>query len=408
MAAALFGSVLVFVAISTIYDDIRFGLIRNRRILQGLAAGGGVYALLTAATYLQNALALPEWLISGGPRDMAWLLMALLNALLGFVAACVLWHFKVWAAGDAKLFALYCFVIPPELYRAGDVSVFPGVILLINVFTFTFIYLVGDAVSGALTRLRSLKGKGGKDRLRKWTAGLPALLWSWVPLILLFTAMFAGLRAMREAAREGITPYFKFSEFTLFMILFLVFKPLSEIVRKRIGAVIFTVLSLAAMTFLYVRHGMDSIFHLIRPGGFAVALIIFSRAYQAIGNVTHTIRVGQLKRGMILAPETQAALQTILDNEKTEAIARGEDPGEEDDEEAASRAGEECVPRNLGALTVDGLTVDQIRFIKTRFNDDERIMVAQTVPFSPVLALGAVSTLVAGRALVTMVMHFFR
>jgi prepilin signal peptidase PulO-like enzyme (type II secretory pathway) len=65
------------------------------------------------------------------------------------------------------------------------------------------------------------------------------------------------------------------------------------------------------------------------------------------------------------------------------------------------------VPRKLGSLTVDGLTADQIRFIKTRFNDDERILVAQTVPFSPVLALGAFATLIAGRALVTYVMRFF-
>lgn len=410
MAAALFGAVLVFVVISTVYDDIRCGLIRNRRILQGLAAGAGVYALLLAAQGLQGFLALPPALTEGGPRGLGWLLMALLNAFLGFVVACVLWHFKVWAAGDAKLFTLYCFILPPEIYRAGDVSVFPGIILLINVFTFTFIYLVGDAVSGAVTKVKSLSGGGGKDRVRQWLAGLPALVLRWVPLILAFTAMFAGLRAMREAAREGITPFFKFSEFTLFMILFLVFKPLSEIVRKRTGAVIFSVLSLAAMVFLYFRHGMDSILHLIRPGGFAVLLIIFSRAYQAIGNVTHAIRVGQLKTGMILAHETQAALKALLDKEKAEAVERGEEPDddEEEDDAAAARAGEECVPKRLGALTVDGLTGDQIRFIKTRFNDDEKILVAQTVPFSPVLALGAIATLLAGRALVTFVMHYFK
>jgi Flp pilus assembly protein protease CpaA len=408
MVAVLFGAVLVFVAISTIYDDIRCGLIRNRRILQGLAAGGGVYAVLLGAHFLKDVLALPASLTAGGPRDIFWLLLALLNAFLGFVTACVLWHFKVWAAGDAKLFTLYCFIIPPELYHAGDVF-FPGIILLINVFAFTFLYLVGDAVSGVLSRLKSLKGSGGKDRVRQWLAGLPALAMRWVPLILLFTAMFAGLRAMREAAREGITPLFKFSEFTLFMILFVVFKPLSDIVRKRMGAVIFSVLSLAAMVFLYFRHGMDSIFHLVRPGGFAVLLILFSRAYQAVGNITHTIRVGQLRRGMILARETQAALQALLEKEKTEAIARGENPEEEDEDEdeAATRAREECVPRKLGSLTVDGLTADHIRFIKTRFNDDERILVAQTVPFSPVLALGAFATLIAGRALVTYVMRFF-
>jgi hypothetical protein len=406
LATVLFGAAIVFVAISTIYDDIRTGLIRNRRVLQGLAAGAGAYAAVLAVHYLYGSLPFEQPPSGEAAGDLSWLLLSLLNALAGFIVGVVLWLFKVWAAGDAKLFLVYCFLIPPDVYRAADVPVFPGIILLVNIFTFTFLYLVGDGIAGAAAKARAFVGAGGRGAVKAWIRQVPRVLWTWAPLILAFTAMFAGIRAMRETAREGLSSIVKMSEFTLFMVLFVAFKPLSEIVKKRTGAILFSILSLAAIVFLAWRHGAGSLLHLVRPGASAILLIVFARAYQKVGNVTRVTSVGQLRPGMILAQESQAALLSIEKKEREEAGARGEAP--RDDEEEGEEPGVEPVPRTLGTVTVDGLSAEQIRFIKTRFKDDEKILVAQTLPFSPILALGALSTFFLGRALVTMLMHAFR
>jgi hypothetical protein len=402
VASILLGAVLVFVVITTIYDDIRRGLIRNVRLLQGLGAGTVAYALIIALGYFRWDGSGPAALLAVEARGISWFLGILLNTVSGLVAGIILWHFKVWAAGDAKLFTLYCYLIPTDLYRASDVPVFPGIILLINVFTFTFIFLCADAVSGAVSKLRRLAGSGRMSSWRERLAGLPGLLAKWVPLILAFTAMFAGIRAMREAARESIAPLFHFSEFTLFMLLFIAFKPISELVKKRAGAVIFSLASAAALAYLAWRHGMNSLVHLVRPGGFAVLLLVFARIYQNVGNVKKVIGIGQLRPGMILAPETLASLVAIEEREKQEAMARGEGEPEEPDDDAA---GVHAVPKTLGTVLVDGLSAEQIRFIRTRFKDDEKIMVAQTVSFSPLLAMGALATFFTGRIFIRMFLH---
>lgn len=399
MADVLFGVVLVFIVISTIYDDIRCGLIRNARVLQGLAAGAIIYFVIVLASFFQDSLSFLGPLLGEHDRDIFWFLRSLLNTAIGFIVACVLWHFKVWAAGDAKLFTLYCFLVPSDLYRATDVPFFPGIILLINIFTFTFLYLFIDAAAGTVKKLTAFAKDAGKADIERKIAEFPRLLWTWAPLILMYTVMFAGIRAMRTAARESLAPYVNVSEFTLYIILFVAFKPLSALARRTWGAVVFTVVSLGAVAYLVFVQGIDGIGHILQPGGFAVLFVVFARVYQKLGNVSKAITIGQLRPGMILAKETQAALDALVEKEKKEAQEKGE-MREDDDDEKEEEPGTESVPRKLGAITVDGLTSEQVRFIKTRFKDDEEILMAQTIPFSPILAIGALTTFWAGRILI--------
>ena len=414
MDHVLYGAAILFFAISTVYDDIRHGVIRNRRIVQGLGAGLVIYIVVLVSGPFQDSLGFFGWLTGGSHGGIAWFLLALANTAIGLVTAVMLWHFKVWAAGDAKLFTLYCFLIPPDLYRHTDVPLFPGLILLINIFTFAFIFLLVDACVGAAGKIRAFSKTADKrilwDRMRQ----APAALLRWLPLLLAFMAMFAGIRAIREAAREGITPLVNLSDFTLFLILFVAFKPLAAIVKKKAGAIVFSLIALAAIIYLAASHGMGSLVDLLRPGAFAVLLLVFARVYEKVGNVKSAIRIGELRPGMILSAETVQSLKALEEKEEEKARAeRGSEEGEGDESEEEEADGEEeepgtePIPKQVGDIMVDGITAEQVRYIRTRFNDDEKILVARTIPFSPILALGAIVTFFAGKAIVSALIQGF-
>jgi hypothetical protein len=172
----------------------------------------------------------------------------------------------------------------------------------------------------------------------------------------------------------------------MFLVLFAIFRPLSRIVQNRWGAVVFTALSLAALGVLVWRHGPGHLPHLVMPSVFAVVLLVFARAYPGMGQTTREVRVGDLARGMLLAPATLAALRSREAREA--ALVDGEAVEEE--------PGTTPRPSRFGDVSVEGLTDEQVRYVRTRWKDDEPILVARTIPFSPFLAAGALTTYVIG------------
>lgn len=373
----------LLLAVVTIYDDIKYGIIKNRRIIQFLIAGSLTYTFTIAMVFFGYGT-------YTGVEVYAWSSFAsqtLLNTFCGLLSAIILWQFNVWAAGDAKLFTLYCFLLPPCFYKTTFISFFPGIVLLINIFVVTFLYLLLDMATGLIPKLALLIRNRRKAFTRGAISGAIKKLISWLPFIFFLIVMFAGIRAIREAARESISPLVHISQPVVFLILFAAFKPLSKLAMKKYGMIIFLIITAGSTAFLIHKNSISSLNHLLKPGGTAILLILFARSYQSLAGVTRTIKVGQLKPGMLLSPYAIAALKKTEKNESSKRAATGED--------TAHETTHQCVPQKLGPLTVDGLTSEQIRYIKTRFPDDEKITISKTFPFSPFLAAGAIITIVA-------------
>ena len=64
-----------------------------------------------------------------------------INLLISLIISFVFFYFKIWSAGDAKLFCTLIFMIPYELYEVNDKNVFPALYLLIIIFSSAFIYV---------------------------------------------------------------------------------------------------------------------------------------------------------------------------------------------------------------------------------------------------------------------------
>ncbi len=70
----------------------------------------------------------------------------LINLGIGIVISFLFFYFRIWAAGDAKLFLAIIMMIPYELYEVESDNVFPALYLLIMIFGVAFIYVAIETV----------------------------------------------------------------------------------------------------------------------------------------------------------------------------------------------------------------------------------------------------------------------
>ena len=113
----------------TSYEDHKEGMIRNRYIV-----GAGVLGVLTYAFLALFGIA--SW------ADLGWqTVRALVALLIGFL----IWQINWWSAGDAKLYAMFAFLVPAQTYTFVTTQYEPLEILinaLLPVFVWLFVKLV--------------------------------------------------------------------------------------------------------------------------------------------------------------------------------------------------------------------------------------------------------------------------
>ncbi len=117
---------MLLIGIFSAYTDFSWGTIPNKLILIGLAIG-----VLCHITLLVLGVA---------PFYVQWLLCMLIADMFAFG---LFWG-RLWAAGDAKLFMILFFLVPPRLFDKGDFS--NGIIPYIFIFIPALVWILGDSV----------------------------------------------------------------------------------------------------------------------------------------------------------------------------------------------------------------------------------------------------------------------
>lgn len=127
----LFIALALIIGLIVTIEDFRFDKIRNKWVITGLLGG-----------LILNVGSIVFYLIT--KQGINWLSYSdiLINTLIAFIFGFILWHFKIWAGGDAKLFTLYVFLIPFTCYAKWLFVYWPPLNLLINISFPIFIYLV--------------------------------------------------------------------------------------------------------------------------------------------------------------------------------------------------------------------------------------------------------------------------
>lgn len=122
----IFFLAIIFIGLRTSWDDYKTGKIRNKYIIGGLVYG--CIAFIVLGLFLNLGL--------------GYLGKVVLNSVLALVIGYTFWNYRFWAAGDAKLFALFAFLLPLNYYTNGYLPYFPASAMLLNVFIIVFVYLV--------------------------------------------------------------------------------------------------------------------------------------------------------------------------------------------------------------------------------------------------------------------------
>ncbi len=371
--AAAWGDVrpmLPYILGRTGYAGATHGRIPNRLLKQWLVVGVG----LLAAGYGWAALGWPYPAIEriefteGLPY---WAAVAI-NGGLSFALGVVLWELGLWAAGDAKVFALLAFTIPLSAYSKNYLSYFPSFALFFNTFVAMFIVLLVEFTVQTAIVAHTTRGSFFWVKARAGLAKVGQNKMVALRLVVFFLALFTFVRIGRHFVRFGLEQFMEMNKTIIYVMLFLMFRPLMRLAQKpwAFGAALAIIAGYAVYAFFFDPSG-EARWEFVNIGWLAASIIVFRLVYDAYLKATDEVPVAytELRRGMILGDTTMKQFEER----------------------------KQFFKEKVGSVAPDGLTEDQATALKEWFaeNDPEgTVSVARTIPFAPALLIGTILTVV--------------
>jgi Flp pilus assembly protein protease CpaA len=354
---------LFVIGLTCSYTDIKYGKIFNKVIMAGI-----LYALFLYLTLFFNNL-----FFLHNKDNFYYLFETVLNGLISLIVGYLIWYFKLWSAGDAKLFTVYALLVPLNFYSKNHVLYFPSLILLINLFVPLFLALMFDALLALIKETHGLKQKLKEFRNLNFKVVFKKLK----PLSNEFFSMFLSYVFM-FILFQLITNFFKkfpgqqiFSNrFFLFFLLLLIMNRFMSIKKKKKSVNFFingvSVIYCSSLLFLKKIGTLNNILRT------ALVFMVFMGFIRYIldsyikKKEIERVKIKDFKKGMIILPEEAASL---LDRLKTE-------------EEKES----------FSWIDGGGLNSNQVKIIKNLFRDEPQssIRIYKTFSFAPFMLLAAV------------------
>jgi len=106
--------IILTLGFMTSYTDIRLRIIKNNHLILAIFFGGIVFLNLIATNQILFSM------------NLVW------NLLIGLAIGLILYFSDTWGAGDAKLFIVYCLLMPTEKY--SKILFFPSIAIFANIF----------------------------------------------------------------------------------------------------------------------------------------------------------------------------------------------------------------------------------------------------------------------------------
>ena len=364
---------LLVIGIICSWTDVRQGKIRNKWVGLGFAW----VLILYVSLIVYNYFFIHQLDNIGYIKDM------LINGFVALVLGYILWNFKFLAAGDAKLFALYAFLIPPEFYAKSYYLYFPSFVLLINIFIPLLFFLTIKAFGFAV---REFLGKLGKisfgniskrenlKKVRKITLGI---LRMYVFFSLTFIVLQTAIRGMSEAfggfLQGGTATY-------LFVFLFFIYRGFFRLVSGN------KLLSFG-ITFVGI--------------GCAVYLILTGQ----IPFLLNVVKLALIFMTMI------GIIYRLLDYYIERKEVRKVDPQEiEEGMFLSTKSLDEEIKKKIGGFGKSGLSQEQVGLIRDFLKDKpaKELNIYKTFALAPFIFLGALITILANSSIISLGISAFQ
>jgi len=336
---------IIALGLITSYEDIKYGKIRNKWILLALA-----YAIIVNLFIIFY----PSFNIGINTHYTHELFTNLLfSVIIGFGA----WYFKLWTAGDGKLFITFSALIPLSIYELGYIEYTPSFTLLMNIFIFALIIMIFYLLYKS--RLKEIK-----EASFGFFKDLFNIKKLFTTIVYLFTIYWFI---------EILLSLFKIKNY--FLIILTTILAYNYIKKKTKKGFIFFAIAISLLRLVIDKSVYSSNFLVI----FSILIILWEiidsflnfSISRLISNVfSREIEVDKLKQGMVLSEFIQQDGNNYLKKVKSAFYAD-----------------------NFLDEESEGLTQEQIEKIKS--TDIKKIRVSQMISFAPFIFIGVLITLIA-------------
>lgn len=364
--------VLAYIAVLgswVLYEDLRYGKIRNRLLLVSLGVGVAWNLWLFARA---------RFGLWGGddfvPADkaLAYLGAVGLDVVLSLLLGFVMWLLRLWAAGDAKLFAVLTLLLPLRYYRHNLLQYFPSFVLFFNTFIVFFGLLAAEFLVKVTVRFF-------RDRLYRRHGELWSLLHRKViakplntlKMIVGLLVIFLVIKWMRYFLRDWLWAGFQLNKTMMFVVLALLMEPLRDFFRK--PWVFGTGVAGLSASFVYwgIVGDTHAIVDVMSMSLFVILLLI--------GRALYVLYTDHFDVREIMAVELHPG--TVLSDRQLKLLTTDSTFNNE----------------RFGTMEADGLSPEQVEVLVTwltKNHPDQRVEVCNTIPFTPGIVLGTLATVI--------------
>lgn len=359
---------LFIIGIICSYTDIKYGKIKNQWIALGFIWVVFIYSTLAAFNYFYLHR----------PENFTLLREMAINGTVALILGYLLWNFKLLAAGDAKLFTLYAFLIPSEFYSKSYFFLFPAFVLLINIFTPLLLFLGIRALAfvfrKGIKKIKENKGKiaMSKESLIKALPQVAKLLRMYITFILIFVILQLAIRETTKLSGGIIQgPYSVY----LFVFLFFIYRFLFTFISKHILISLGVTLAggLSAL-YLLITGQTDFLLSVLKLALIFMVLVSFSHRlleFYIEQKEVRKIKVKKLKEGTFLAVKGL----------------------------------EEELRKKLGSVGRLGINKEQVNIIRSFFSKepDKEIKIYKTFALAPFMLLGAIISILTKDSFIALI-----
>jgi len=338
-------------------DDIKRYKVKNNLILLGFIWGIVVYITLFLTGYLAASI----------------FKKILFNVLIAFIFAVIIWRLGFWAAGDAKIFSLFAFLLPVELNTSFQMFNYRFLISFLgNIFILIILYLffdfsirfIKDFIAFNVNfneNIQKLKFRFFSywDKVYRKKIDLVIMLWGFFCMLILIR-LIGDIFNRIFFSWQGKTIYYFF--------LFFIFRFFTRIIRKRKDCVLVATIELV----FYVVYNYSSIGNIAieQIKGFLSYSLSFIGLFFILNQIfnnyiekksTKKISIFDLKPGMVLTDKMKSVLK--------------------------------C--NDIGTIYPDGLTRQQVQSIKDNVGLNKsgiEIEICRFIPVVPFIYLGYIIT----------------
>ena len=360
--------ILAFTAVAISWEDYRTKKIRNKWIAVAIACGIVVHlaAMLLYFVVFKNR---------GIEINFSYYGRIIVNTGISFVVSFVLWKTGIWSAGDGKLFIAFAFLLPLQYYSRGYTEFFPASALLINIFFTLFIITILHTIIVAIFKPASRISGQEQKKTNIGAKLIGSFKENWetfATMFILFTFIFSSATIIRK--KLEIYGLSALVNIVLLLMMFAIFKPLSEYMRKNFKK--YAVLKYSVLTtilvvmWILVRLELTDFGQILRN---AKTMAIFM------------IGVGSLLKAIdYLIEKTEVEKRSLKELEASEIIT----------EKCLKDIKSGKYKLDLGTTTMDGLTQEQLWEIAEKYDEQQQFDTYKTLPFAPMASLGVLVTCV--------------